>query len=395
MPKLSHTPIPMNKYIQDSIRNTSRSVVKGLTVPQKKATLEMLRGLYTCGEPILRHMAQNDEISVKKQAEKYSYHLGKVNLKTPVEDLAIRRAKQSMKKDSIIAYDLGDISKEHAKKMERITEIYDSSEKKTVNGHVLHGVGVNNFLLKMQIHNDDKFFRNQTRKEIIENISKKLGNKGIWAFDRGNDDKQFLKYLRQKEDMRFVLRIKKNRHVCDVKTGTISKVEHLSPGEYLIHLMHNGKLIVSENYRLTIKHHLKDKEPIRIISNLSAHKYCSKQVVDIYLQRWGIENLYKRAKQKFSLEKIRVLKFKKCENLITLIQLAMIIATVIYRNIQKLTNTLVAPLILAYKTFIKLKNLTFNLDSFITYLQSSVPKVTYKPPPKSPQLSLFKKLGSF
>ncbi len=71
----------MYKYIQDSIRNNSRLVLKDLSLPQKKAVSELIRGLFTAGTPILRHLAQNKEISAKKQGDKYSYHLGNVDLK--------------------------------------------------------------------------------------------------------------------------------------------------------------------------------------------------------------------------------------------------------------------------------------------------------------------------
>ena len=75
----------MYKYIQDSIRNNSRLLLKDLTVPQKKAVTETIRGLFVRGTPILRHLAQNENISAKKQGDKYSYHLGNIQLKEKVE----------------------------------------------------------------------------------------------------------------------------------------------------------------------------------------------------------------------------------------------------------------------------------------------------------------------
>jgi hypothetical protein len=49
----------MYKYIQDSIKTNSRYVLKGLTKPQQKALSEVIRGLFTAGEHILRHIAQD------------------------------------------------------------------------------------------------------------------------------------------------------------------------------------------------------------------------------------------------------------------------------------------------------------------------------------------------
>ena len=60
----------MLKYIQNSIKNNSRSILKHCTKPQKKAMDELIRGLYVQNEPILRHLAQNPNVSAKKQGDK-------------------------------------------------------------------------------------------------------------------------------------------------------------------------------------------------------------------------------------------------------------------------------------------------------------------------------------
>ena len=88
----------MCKYITDTIKNNLKSVTKRCTVPQKKAVEEVTRGLFTEGTPILRHLIQNDEITAKKQAEKYSHHLRTVDLMKEVEKLTFRHAKEEVKK---------------------------------------------------------------------------------------------------------------------------------------------------------------------------------------------------------------------------------------------------------------------------------------------------------
>ncbi|MDP2643203.1 MAG: hypothetical protein Q8P62_05160 [Candidatus Peregrinibacteria bacterium] len=112
----------MYKYIQDSMKNNSRFVFHGLTKPQKKALSEVVRGLFTAGEPILRHIAQDETKSAKKQAEKYSHHLGNVQIQGKVEELALKQAQKQIRKRTIIACDLTDISKESAKKIEKLSQ---------------------------------------------------------------------------------------------------------------------------------------------------------------------------------------------------------------------------------------------------------------------------------
>ena len=392
----------MYKYIQDSIRNNSRCLFKGLTLPQKKAVSEVIRGLYTAQTLVLRHLVQDREKTAKKQGEKYSHHLGNVELKEAVESLAIRKVKGEIRKDTVIAYDLTDISKEASKKMERISKVFDGSKRKVTNGFTLHGVGVNNILLKLEVHNGNKYTINQIRRGIIEKYSEIFKGKGIWVFDRGNDDKRFFKFLRHIAKVQFIARLRSNRVIVVKKTGAIMKVSELPVGQYTVYLMNynNTKVDKRYEYKLTIRKHLKNKQPIRLLSYLE-HDYSSKETVDMYLERWGIENIYKRIKQKFKLEKIRVLNYQKFVNLIALTQFAVIVSTITFINIQKLTYSLISGVLIYYRKFLKTRSLSFNLDSFISFMQFALKPLVARPrSPPSKQLNLLsrrqlEKLGSF
>ena len=120
----------------------------------------------------------------------------------------------------------------------------------------------------------------------------------------------------------------------------------------------------------------------------------------MYLERWGIENSFKRIKGKFNLEKIRVLKYQTFLNLIALTLFALAVSTVIFQRLQRMNQELTSGVLLMYKRFIKLKSLAFNLDSFISFIQRSLPKLVFRNHDPPDQLLLFsentiKKLGSF
>jgi hypothetical protein len=392
----------MNKYILDLIRNNSRSVLSGMTRPQKKAISEVLRGLFTAGKPILRHLAQSTCKTAKKQGEKYAYHLECVDLKEKIEESALKKVKQEIKRNTIIAYDTTDIAKECAKKMEKISKVFDGSKRKVTNGYMLHGVGANSLLLELGIHDSERHTTNQIRRKIITKFNHEFKNKGIWVFDRGNDDKQFFKFLRHFLKVQFIARLRSNRQVVIKKTGVICRVNELPSGRYTVYLMHrwNQKVDLRYEYTLVINDHLEDKEPVRLLAYLK-DSYSNHKIVTMYLERWGIENIFKRAKTKFNLEKIRVLNHQKFVNLVALIQFAVNISTITFIQIQKFTYSLISGVQMAYRKFIKLKNLTFNLDSFITYLKFTLKPLVIrntKDPPE--QLNLFSrrqmaKLGSF
>ena len=380
----------MNKYIQDTIRNKSRSIIAGLSAPQQKAVNEMVRGLFTAGEPILRHLAQDETKSAKKQAEKYSHHLGNVSLQPKVEALALKEAALGVRKTTIIAYDLTDVSKELAEKMEKLSKVWDGSQKKVAPGFLLHGVGINNILVKLEVHDADVHTTNQIRRKIIETLSKKFERKGIWVFDRGNDDKQFFKFLRQEAKVSFIARLKENRQVVLKETGVKIQVKDLEPGKYQIYLMQKYNVNVDESavYTLIISKHLENCEPIRLIHNLHFN-FSVKKIVTMYLERWGVENMFKRVKEKFGLEKIRVLKYKKFVTLIALIQLVVLLSTLIFFRIQKSTHLLITGVLLYYRNFLKLKSLSFNLESFISFLKSSLKPLCFKNLAVQNQLTLF------
>ena len=332
----------MSKYIQDCIRNNLRCIIKDLTLPQKKAISEVVRGLFTAGEPILSHLAQDETKTAKKQSEKYSYHLGRIDLTGKIYNFALRKAKQTMRKTTIIAYDLTDIAKECAKKMDKLSIVWDGSKRKPSTGYTLHGVGINNILVKLEVHNAQQKTLNQVRYEIVKEISSKLDGKGIWVLDRGNDDKEFFSNLRHFLNVDFIARLKENRQVVDVKTGVIMKVKDVEPGKYEVYLMsrNNYKVDITVKYTLIIHKHLENKEPIRLLSSLGLDRYTEHEFVTMYLERWGVENIFKRVKTKFNLEKIRVFKYQRLLNLIALIQFSVITSTLVFNKLQQSTNAL-------------------------------------------------------
>lgn len=147
-------------------------------------------------------------------------------------------------------------------------------------------------------------------------------------------------------------------------------------------------------YLLVIRKHLQDKPPIRLLCYLR-EEYTAKEIVEMYLQRWGVENLFKRAKQKFFLEKIRVLNYQKFVNLVSLIQFATNVCTISFFNLQCLTNSLISGALLGYRFFIKKHTLSFNIDSFITYLHVSLKNMIFRTekPPNQQNLFLNRQLG--
>lgn len=382
-------PFPMEKYITDAIHNSLRTISAGMTRPQQKAVAEMVRGLFTAGEPILTRLAQHPDVSAKKQAEKYSYHLGNIAITEPVEALALRKVASTVRKNTIIAYDTTDIVKEDAKMMEKIGGVWDGSEGKGAHGYELHGVGVNGTLLSLRLHDGDTVTNPQTRLSVIERVVRVLGSRGIWVLDRGNDSGSFYRDLRHTLNVRFIARVKENRHVILVKTGECLSVKDLPEGRHAVHIRgEKPNTIDPDVYLLVIRKHLEEKEPIRLLTNLAWEEFTDKQIVTMYLKRWGIENIFRSAKVCFGLEKVRLQSFRKLCNLIALIQLVLVLSAHLFRTIQKSTYTLVIAILHVYKIFLVKRSLTLNHDSFVRFLRQSLPPLIHreKPPPMQRRL---------
>ena len=380
----------MEKYITDAIHNSLRTVTAGTTRPQQKAIAEVVRGLFTKGEPILRHLAQNAEVSAKKQAEKYSYHLGNVDLTEAVEMLALRKVAATMRKNTVIAYDCTDINKEDAETMEGLGGIWDGSAGKGGQGYELHGVGVNGVLLSLRVHDDNCNMMPQTRLSVMEQVVSVLGTRGIWVLDRGNDSRSFYQNLRHSLKVRFIARTRDNRKVVLVKTGVQYSIKDLPEGRHAVRIMSEKQNIVDPDVYLLVIKRLKEKlEPLRLLTNLGWNEFSDTQIMTMYLKRWGIENIFRSAKVCFGLEKVRVQSFKKLKNIVALVQLVLVLSAHLFRAIQKSTYTLVVALLQVYKLFLGKRSLTLNHDSFVRFLRQSLPPLIHREKPPPTQLKLF------
>lgn len=385
----------MDKHTLDCLKNNLNPVISEFSKPQKDCIKILVRQIFIKGTPILRHLALDDERMVKPQARKFSRHLENIDLENHVDKLALKKAKPMIEEDTSIAYDLCDIAKEESKMMEKISKVFDGSRRKISNGFYLHGVGVGDLLLKFKPHLADEHTLNQTRKKIIFDLSEKFDKKGIWLMDRGNDHKHFFRDL-SKAQIKFICRIKKNRKIVIKDNGEITKIEKLSPGKYEIYLLdrHNNKVKTDIIYTVIIHEHLEKKDEMCLLTNLSSDKYSVEKFVEKYLERWGVEKSFKRIKTKFMLERIRVLSFRRFVNLVALVRLCLLLATIIYRQLLDHSQGLfinIYHLVSSFKTFIKRKSLTDNPDSFITFLGHHFKPFVTKKNLDLPNLSLFSK----
>jgi len=384
----------MNKYILDYIKNNTKTVFLGMSKTQKKTMREMINRIFKAQSGILRKLGDGTQkVLPKTMAQKFSRELGKVELLRPVEEYSDRRIVQNMEYGGVVAYDLTDIAKENSAKIEKITRIFDGSRRKVSRGFFVHGVGVGRYLWRLRLHDNDAKFLPQVRKQILEKLIPLTKSKNpIFVFDRGNDDRKLFEYLTEK-NARFIVRLKKNRQVVMKKSGEVRKIADIRPGRYKILIRKTGteqwQSPLFSEYELIIYQKQKSKkQPIRLIisrdfdielkeKNNKTEKLSNKKIVNLYLQRWGVENSFKQIKTALNLEEIRVMKFKKFQNFVSLMHfcslLNEILLTKLRKNMKFFKNIQLTKLFYNFQKFLKKYSLYSNSHSFLKFLQKIFP----------------------
>jgi len=390
----------MTKVIADYVKNNTKTIFREFSLPQKKTLRSLVYALLREQTGVLRELGENNKILPKSLADKFSYHLGKVDLREKVEGFCDRKIKKVLTKNCVIAYDVSDIMKESAKKIEGVKMVFDGSKRKVGNGFFLHGVGVLGLLWRLEIHDGDRTFLPQIRKKILKKIIKLTKNfDPIFALDRGNDDKKLFEFLLQK-GVKFIIIIKVNRKVVLKKTGEIVPIENLKPGRYKVLLKTTEtvpkKFPKYQEYLVVVLKNKNIKTPIRVICSTDMQTFSDQEIINFYLQRWGLENSFKQIKQGLNLEQIRVLSFRKFQNMVSLMHLCSILNDFLLKkmktNTKNFLNQGLTQLWIFYEKFKKRYCRTTNPHSFLKFLSTVIPNfvVHRKYPKPHSQTTLFR-----
>ena len=366
-----------SSHLHNSIRCSLRAVAARCSVPQQRAIRELLLAIMKEGTTIINDLCARKSVRIGKQAERYRRHLGNTDIATAVEK-RIFRTLPDVREDTVISYDIGDICKNAAKKMEGLQNIFDGSERRRGRGYFLHGVSIHDQPVVMELHDDNRYTLNQTRLAVIDRIIAHIGTKGIWLFDRWNDDQKLFSDLTGRE-LRFIVRIKTNRKLIHKQSGMRVPVPDFLPGIYEVVIPGT-----QEEYLLVVHQHHPDLQPIRMITNVEAES--AKEICETYLARWEVENLYRQMKRKYDLEAVRLLSLRKIRNMIALVQLATSISNLafdatVHKEAKELSH--------AFRQYCYHRCLHENRFSFTTFLSTVVPDIPMPQSVSSQQLSLF------
>lgn len=375
-------------FLHNTIRNDLRAITADCTLPQIRAVKDVLLSVMKNGTTIVQHLGTKTVVRRGKQAERFRRHLENADLSDAVEK-RIMKVLPDIEEDTVICYDLSDIAKPAAKKMEGLSRVFDGSERKSCIGYTIHGVSITNQPVVMELHDANAHTLNQTRLAIVYRIMQKTGTKGIWVFDRGNDDQKLFSDLSER-GLRFVIRLTTKRKVIHKKSGMRVGIADFLPGIHRIIIPATG-----EEYALVVYQHHEKLQPIRVLTNVDVTE--AQEIIETYLARWDVENLFKQMKRKYELEAIRLLSLRKIKNMLALIQLATSISNRAYEaTVAKEANELTH----SFRCYCYHHCLYENRFSFTSFISTVVPAIPLPKRTPSPQLSLLSwrevgKLGVF
>ena len=309
--------------------------------PTKKLFKDVLLGMVTSKNVMVSEIARpfyNNAISFRAVHKRLARGIS--NLRWNWESIHKNYLKQvspSIKENTLIAVDIGDITKTRAKKMPKMTTVRDGSTGLLKKGWWLVEIEAmakkgKHIPLWLQLFsvNQKKFksFRYVVEHSISQLVNI-LGEKGLWLFDRGFDNWQFFQFLHNLK-LTFLIRINLNRNV---KLTDDNRLYHLSTivkninftdkmlwghkrKPYLIECGSTEIIIPQSNQKLflTVAKGF-GRHPLLLVSNSPQSPTF---VVRQYLKRWGVEESGRLIKQAFRLENIRLLSFRGLVKLVWL-----------------------------------------------------------------------------
>ena len=286
-----------------------------------------------------------DATSKKGRQEKVSGWLARYDFASPVRDHLWREGLEMVGRDTTIAVDSGDISKEFGGAgMEGMEMGYDASRGVVAMGHSLLCAAVvlrrRAAPLRLALLKGRKGLLD-AETALFDAIVGAVGDNGIPVHDRGFDSEGFIAHA-IRSGHRSVVRIKTMtrdlfgsgrgfeqdmsdiphvRTVLSSPTRRVDAVVGWKMGSFPVGDTHQPVLVVSSSfggstlYLYALNFVPQDATP-------DAMQKAAILAANAYFRRWSVEVLFQDVKQCFSIEDARVRTFKRLENLLALCTLA-------------------------------------------------------------------------
>jgi len=327
-----------------------RRLTQGWGRVEGRFVSEMIYGLQAARDVKLSEISRtlNESIRLIKTENRLSRNLASRDRTDPINRRLAFEAAGQVNDDTVLAIDLGDITKKYAKHMEHLATVRDGSEKKLAPGYWLCEVVAADPY-------DDKIlpvygalysasaegFRSENEEifRAMRTVSAATDRRGIYAIDRGGDRRQILHFALE-NGLRFVICQRGDRHLLTragkkVPAGKVAwrcrfkekrEVVLERDGEREKKTLRVGVVKVrlperpeSPLWLVVIKG--LSANPVLLLTNVApplegGH---GMWIADMYLTRWKCEETYRFLKQVYGLEDIRVRSYASLRSLYALL----------------------------------------------------------------------------
>lgn len=377
--------------IKAQISKFSGIIAKDFSKAKKKLIKEMLYGIQASKDVKLSNVSRalNEPIALIKTEDRLSRNLDDADFTEGINNQICRLGSSKVLEDMVIAIDLGDIRKKYADKMEYLCGIYDGSENKVGNGYWLckavaadieHKQVIPLYLEAYSQEALDFKSENAQLFKVIDTVSTYIGNKGIWAMDRGGDrGKLFNKFLVKGKEKRFVIRLDKKRNLvhkgvskncyelarylpCNFKATLIKYEEGRETVKSVFYNAVPVKLPGKDHKLFLVVVKGFGQEPMMLLTSCRVNTKVKESVwriVENYLTRWKCDESFRYIKQCYNLEDLRVRSYTSIRNMVLLV-LAVSYFAAVYLGQNIKLRILVERIFLVSKRF-------FVVPSFFNY----------------------------
>lgn len=325
-------------------------------LPAQKFAREFLTGMLISRSTLISEICRSMTTSQKAFAamyQKFWRRLSEIDFSMAKQQQQ-NRALREIQDDTIIAIDLGDITKPHSKTLEGLAKVADGSDEHKIKpGYWLLGaVAVNPKFedktpqpleLKLYSSESESFIsENAVINEFIADVFHKTSGKGIFTIDRGGDRIRIIQPMVELGG-NFIIRLK-DRILHDLDNESKIRIkDHLTSREQLKHQVKierrckNGKRVpmdlrfdycqvaLPDLKKQGIKHDLylvtawndEHQKPMELLTTMPViGPNEAINVITGYLSRWSVEETYRFLKVNSSLEKLQLRSLGKLKNMV-------------------------------------------------------------------------------
>ena len=352
--------------LRNKITRFSGILSDGLDKTARRFLQEAIYGILASQSVMLTDIGRQLEsyVSLKKIEERFSRQLKKPAIGSCLQERILSMAGEKIKENTLLILDLSDIKKKYAEKMEYLARVRDgSAEGDIVDGYWTKQViatepGSNEItpLYHALYSQESPDFISENEEIImaVNQVGKAVNNKGIWVIDRGGDrDALYESLLTNKRN--FIIRLVGSRDL--IHQGKATRAIWLAyacrlPYERTIVKLIDGKEIQYNlrfgflpvqlpGYKIPLTMVVIkgfSGKPMMLLTSHPANASQKKVwfIIEAYLKRWSIEETIRFIKQTYDLENIRVLKYRRLQNMMALLLAVFYFVSVVLDQNQKL-----------------------------------------------------------